>query len=307
MRIAIHGGAGAISRENITAEKEEQCRMVLLESLTNGYGILQQGGTALDSVEAAVKVLEDSPLFNAGRGSVLTHAGTVEMDAAIMDGKTLQAGAVASITETRNPIGAARAVLEHSDHVLLMGLGANAFCRERLLPVEPAEYFKTEERIRQWQALRETGQAWVDHTAESIEQKHGTVGAVAVDQYGNLAAATSTGGMTNKKYGRVGDSPLIGIGTYADNATCAVSATGYGEYFIRAVCAHDIAAMIKYGGLSLHDAVQRSLSTIAKLGGDGGVIAVDAKGNLELFYTSAGMYRGWSDKTGQLHTAIFGA
>lgn len=307
IRIAIHGGAGAITRENTTPEKEAQCRKVLLESTAKGYAVLQQGGTAVDAVETAVRILEDSPLFNAGRGSVLTHAGAVEMDAAIMDGRTLQAGAVASTTEVRNPIRAARAVMEHSEHVLLIGAGANAFCREQFLPIELPEYFKTEERVRQWQALRGTGQAWVDHTGEAQEQKHGTVGAVAIDEHGNLAAATSTGGMTNKKYGRVGDSPLIGIGTYADNATCAVSATGYGEYFIRAVCAHDIAAMIKYGGFSLRAAVQRSLATIGKLGGDGGVIAMDAKGTVELLYNSAGMYRGWSDETGALHTAVFEA
>lgn len=305
MRIAIHGGAGAISRETITPEKEQQGKAVLQESLAAGYAVLQQRGTSLDAVEAAVRVLEDSPLFNAGRGSVLTHAGTVEMDAAIMEGKTRRAGAVAGIAEARNPISAARAVMERTAHVLLVGAGANAFCRDQHLPTEPPEYFKTEERIRQWQALHKSGQAWVDHTGEAAERKHGTVGAVAVDSDGNVAAATSTGGMTNKRYGRVGDSPLIGIGTYADNATCAISATGYGEYFIRAVCAHDIAAMIRYGGLPLREAIQRNLQAIAAFGGDGGVIAIDAKGTVELLYNSAGMYRGWSDEHGVFHTAIF--
>lgn len=305
IRIAIHGGAGAINRANITPEKGQHYKRVLQESLAAGYAVLQKRGSALDAVEAAVRLLEDSPLFNAGRGSVLTHAGTVEMDAAIMDGQTRHAGAVAGITEVRNPITAARAVMEHSPHVLLVGAGAHAFCREQGLPTEPPEYFKTEERVRQWQALCESGQIVVDHAAESATEKHGTVGAVALDCHGNIAAATSTGGMTNKKYGRVGDSPLIGIGTYAHNATCAVSATGYGEYFIRAVCAHDIAAMMQYGGFSLREAAQRTLHTIASLGGDGGVIALDAQGNVELLYNSTGMYRGWSDENGQFHTAIF--
>lgn len=303
IKIAIHGGAGAIQRDTLPPDKEALYKETMLCSLEAGYKILSDGGAALDAVEAAVVVLEDSPLFNAGRGSVLTHAGTVELDAAIMEGQTLGAGAVAGVHDIRNPIKAARAVMEQSGHVLLIGEGASLFAREVGLAVETQEYFKTELRVRQWEMLKQTNSVALDHSAR--EEKHGTVGAVALDSRGNLAAATSTGGMTNKKYGRVGDSPLVGCGTYANNHTCAISATGYGEYFIRAVSAYDISAMMEYGGLPLCDAVQRSLDKIAALGGDGGLIGIDRQGNVVLNYNSAGMYRGWSDEFGSLKTAIF--
>lgn len=305
IRLAIHGGAGTLRKDQFTPEREALYRAALRTALTAGYTILQQNGTAIEAVEAAVMTLEDAPLFNAGRGAVLTHTGQVEMDASIMDGKTLQAGAVASVTSVRNPIRAARAVMEQGEHVFLIGSGADEFCRAHNLPTEPQEYFKTEDRVKQWELLRGSENMFLDHTADMLEKKYGTVGAVALDTSGNLAAATSTGGMTNKKHGRVGDSPLIGIGTYANNATCAVSATGYGEYFIRAVCAHDIAAMIEYGGISLQEAVQRNLNKIASLGGDGGVVTLTAAGEMCLLFNSEGMYRGWSDEDGNLHTAIF--
>jgi beta-aspartyl-peptidase (threonine type) len=305
IRLAIHGGAGTLRREQFTPEREALYLAALHTALKAGYDILEQNGTAVDAVEAAVLTLEDSPLFNAGKGAVLTHTGHVEMDAAIMDGRTLQAGAVASVTAVRNPIRAARAVMEQSEHVFLIGQGADEFCREKNLPTESQEYFKTEDRVKQWELLRGSEKMVLDHTADMLERKYGTVGAVALDAAGNLAAATSTGGMSNKKHGRVGDSPLIGIGTYASNSSCAVSATGYGEYFIRAVCAHDIAAMIEYGGMSIHEAVSNNLNKIADLGGDGGVVALDANGDLALLFNSEGMYRGWSDEDGKLHTAIF--
>lgn len=307
IRIAIHGGAGTLRRALFTPEREALYRTALHAALKEGYTILEQNGTALDAVEAAIVVLENSPLFNAGRGSVLTHAGQIEMDASIMEGKTLQAGAVASITSVRNPIRAARAVMEQSNHVFLIGAGADEFCKEHNLPVEPQEYFRTEDRVKQWELLHNSDNTFLDHTADTLERKHGTVGAVALDAAGTLAAATSTGGMSNKKHGRVGDSPLIGIGTYAKNTTCAVSATGYGEYFIRAVCAHDISAMMEYGGLSLQEASRRNLAKIASLGGDGGVIALTTSGEVCLPFNSEGMYRGWSDLDGTLHTAIFEA
>lgn len=305
IRLAIHGGAGTILRSMMTPEKEAAYRKALTAGLEAGYAILKDGGAALDAVQAAVVVLEDCPLFNAGRGSVLTNEGIVEMDASIMDGATLNAGALAGVHNVRNPVLGARGVMEQSGHVFLISEGANAFAREIGLPLEEQEYFKTDERMRQWELLRDSTGAVLDHTATAIEQKHGTVGAVARDVRGNLAAATSTGGMSNKKYGRVGDSPIIGCGTYANNATCAVSATGYGEYFIRAVSAYDVSAMMAYGGLPLAEAMRRSLEKIAALGGDGGLIGIDRDGNVALEFSSAGMYRGWTDDEGRLHTAIF--
>ncbi len=305
IKIAIHGGAGTILRDTMTPEKETAYRDILRQGLEAGYRILHDGGTALDAVEAAIVVLEDDPLFNAGRGAVLTREGNVELDASIMDGRTKNAGAIAGVQDIRNPIKAARAVMEQSGHVLLVREGASLFAQEAGLATETQEYFKTEDRVRQWELLRRTTRVVNDHTAESIEEKHGTVGAVALDAAGNLAAATSTGGMSNKKYGRVGDSPLIGCGTYASNQTCAISATGYGEYFIRSVSAYDVSAMMEYAGLSLREAVQRNLGKIAALGGDGGLIGIDRAGTVVIDFNSAGMYRGWSDDTGTLKTAIF--
>ncbi len=305
IRIAIHGGAGTILRETMTPEKEAAYTEAMRQSLEAGYGILYNGGTALDAVEAAVVALEDNHLFNAGRGAVLTHEGHVELDASIVDGRTVDAGAVASVRNIRNPIKAARAVMEQSGHVFLIGEGAGSFAQEIGLYMETQEYFITEDRLKQWKLLRHTARSVTDHAATSMEEKHGTVGAVALDAMGNLAAATSTGGMSNKKYGRVGDSPLIGCGTYANNRTCAISATGYGEYFIRSVCAYDVSAMMEYAGVSLPVAIKRSLDKIAAIGGDGGLIGIDAAGNVVADFNSAGMYRGWSDDDGTLKTLIF--
>jgi L-asparaginase / beta-aspartyl-peptidase len=307
IRLAIHGGAGALRREIRSAEKAAACEKALRAALRAGYTILKKDGPALEAVQAAVRMLEDTPLFNAGRGSVLNRDGAVEMDAAIMDGRTLRAGAVAGVTLPRNPIDAARAVMERSDHVMLVGPGADAFCRECGLPLELPAYFITEERVREWRKLQKGAPTQRGAAAPSKPPKHGTVGAVALDRAGNLAAATSTGGMLNKHPGRVGDSPLIGAGTYADNAACAVSCAGYGEIFIRAVAAHHIAALTAAAGLPLVEAVRRTLARIAALGGDGGVIALDPKGNLELQCNSEGMFRGWTDNRGALHTAVFGS
>jgi beta-aspartyl-peptidase (threonine type) len=289
--LALHGGAGTITRALMDAEKETRYKAALQAALDAGYAILEHGGTALDAVEATVNVLEDSPLFNAGRGSVFTSAGTHEMDASIMDGNTREAGAVAAITGVKNPISLARMIMEKSGHVMLAGQGAADFAKEQGVDFLPADYFYDEFRYRQWQEAKNSGAMQLDHTPLN-EKKFGTVGAVALDAHGNLAAATSTGGMTNKKYGRVGDSPLIGAGTYANNRTCAVSCTGSGEFFIRSVVAYDVSCLMEMKGLSVeeasHEVVQKRLP---ELGGDGGLIALDAHGNICLSFNTEGMYR----------------
>ncbi|HEY4650610.1 MAG TPA: isoaspartyl peptidase/L-asparaginase, partial [Pontibacter sp.] len=281
--LVIHGGAGTITKANMTPEKEKAYKEVLNQALKTGYAILEKGGSSLDAVEATVRVMEDSPLFNAGKGAVFTNEGKNELDAAIMDGKTGKAGAVASLTTVRNPISAARAVMEKSEHVMLIGAGAEKFAKEKGLEIVDPSYFRTETRYQQLQKLKEKEgeKTQLDHdstgtsSAENIfveGEKFGTVGAVALDAHGNLAAATSTGGMTNKRYGRVGDVPIIGAGTYADNNTCAVSATGHGEYFIRSVVAHDIAALMEYKKYSLKKAADEVvMKKLVKLGGEGGV------------------------------------
>jgi beta-aspartyl-peptidase (threonine type) len=282
--IAIHGGAGTVSPEQITPALERDLRAGLERSLEAGRRILRDGGSSLDAVTAAVRILEDDPLFNAGRGAVFTSAGNHEMDAAIMEGRTLMAGAVGSVKRVRNPILLARAVMEKSPHVLLAGAGAEDFARELGHEIVDEKYFYTEQR---WQALER-----VRNTSNLSDQdRHGTVGAVALDQAGNLAAATSTGGNTNKLPGRIGDTPIIGAGTYANNATCAVSATGDGEFFIRAVAAHDLAALLEYRGMTLAEAAQSVIEKIGRLGGTGGVIAVDRGGNIALPFNTTGMYR----------------
>lgn len=304
--ILIHGGAGTILQSTMTAEKERQYKNALQESLTAGNLILEQGGSALNAVEAAVVILENCPLFNAGRGSVFTHEGVNEMDASIMDGKTLMAGAVAGIRNIKNPVVLARAVMEKSEHVFMCGKGAEEFARTINLPFEKNEYFFTQQRYDQLMAIRDSDQTQLDHTISKDpllkgtmgnekpgEKKFGTVGAVALDLFGNIAAATSTGGMTNKKYGRIGDSPVIGAGTYANNLTCAVSCTGHGEYFIRAVVAYDISCLMEYKGLSLKDACDLVVhKKLMKIGGEGGLIAIDTQGNAALVFNSEGMYRG---------------
>ena len=287
--IAIHGGAGTILASLMTLEKEQQYRAALQEALLAGHAHLAQGGTALEAVELSVRSLEDYPLFNAGRGSVFTHEGTHEMDASIMDGITLNAGAVTGIMGVKNPVTLARLVMQYSGHVMLAAEGAEAFGREMDVDFREPDYFFTDDRHRQWLEIKDTDAYQLDH---SKEKKFGTVGAVALDMKGNLAAATSTGGMTNKRYGRIGDSPVIGAGTYADNEACAVSCTGHGEYFLRTVVAYDVVCLMKYKGLSLqeaaHEVVQQKL---VKIGGEGGLIAVDKAGSITMPFNSAGMYR----------------
>jgi len=307
--LVIHGGAGTIERAKMTPEKEREYRAGLERALTAGYDILKRGGSSLDATEAAVRVLEDDPHFNAGKGSVFTSAGTNEMDAAIMDGKTLAAGAVAVLNHVKNPIRLARLVMEKSGHVMIDGEGAEAFAKENGMELVDQKYFFTQER---WDALQKIKAAEKHRTGGAgkaflitDQDRHGTVGAVALDKNGNLAAATSTGGTTNKRPGRVGDTPIIGAGTYANDATCAVSATGDGEYFIRATVGHDISALMEYRGMSLKEAAQAVLDKVAKLGGTGGLIAIDHQGNIALPFNTAGMYRGYVDPNGKFVIEIY--
>lgn len=300
LALAIHGGAGTILRSQMTPELEREYRGGLEAALKAGWAILESGGTSLDAVEAAVVSLEDFPLFNAGRGSVFTHEGKQEMDASIMDGHKLKAGAVAFVRNIRNPISLARLIMERTEHVLLAGEGANQFADEIGIRTEPDEYFFTEHRWLQLQDALAAGRVQLDHAAA---KPIGTVGAVACDAPGNLAAATSTGGMTNKKYGRVGDTPLIGLGNYADD-TCAVSCTGHGEYFMLGVTAYDVAARMKYKGLSLENAALETIDRLTSIKGEGGLIAVDAHGNVALPFNSEGMYRGYV-ANGNPHVEIY--
>jgi beta-aspartyl-peptidase (threonine type) len=301
--LAIHGGAGTLKRGDMTAERDMLYRAGLARALTAGRDILARGGSALDAVTQAVCALEDDPLFNAGRGAVFTHAGTQEMDAAVMDGRDRCAGAVAGIFGPENPVLAARAVMERSPHVLLIGEGAIRFCREAGLAFADADYFFTEAR---WQALAATlAQEQLGSVDNDEARRHGTVGAVARDRDGNLAAATSTGGMTGKLPGRVGDTPIIGAGTFADNATCAVSATGHGEVFIRYAAAHEIAARIAHGKQTLAEAAASVVAELGLVGGSGGIVAVGADGALALPFNCAGMYRGYVKDDGIVYTAIY--
>jgi len=302
--LVIHGGAGVI-RKDLTPDKEKLVRADLEAALTAGYATLKKGGSSLDAVAKAIVVLEDSPRFNAGKGAVFTHDGVNELDAAIMDGPTLRAGAVASVHRVKNPILLARAVMEKSPHVMLTGDGAEAFAKTVGIELVDPSYFRTEER---WQQLQQELKAEARKQTSTLGRAihYGTVGAVALDQKGRLAAATSTGGMTNKRWGRIGDSPIIGAGTYA-NAHCAVSATGWGEYYIRATAAHDICARVEYAGKPVAEAAKTVvMDVIPKLGGDGGVIALDAQGNFATPFNTDGMYRGWVDRDGKMHVAILG-
>jgi L-asparaginase / beta-aspartyl-peptidase len=302
--IAVHGGAGTILRSNMTAEKEAYYRIALQLAVETGEMILKGGGTALDAVEASVRTLEDDPLFNAGRGSVFTHNGRNEMDASIMNGGNLMAGAVSGIQNVKNPVSLARAVMEKTEHVFLSGSGAIDFARSINSEFRPDEYFFEQARYEQLLAAREKDVILLDHT-ESTEKKFGTVGAVALDKSGKLASATSTGGMTNKKHGRIGDTPLIGAGTYA-NHLCAVSCTGHGEYFIRAVVAYDVACLMEYRNYTLKQACDYVvMEKLCLIGGEGGLIAVDQAGNLELTFNSDGMYRASKKEGGELYTAIY--
>ncbi len=291
--IAIHGGAGTLRRDRMTAEQQEEYTARLNEALEAGEAILRSGGTSLGAVRAAIMIMEDSPLFNAGRGAVFTNQLRVELDASVMDGKTRDAGAIAGVTDIRNPILGAIAVMENSPHVMMAGSGASAFAEEQELEIVDNSYFHTGRRL--------------DAVKRQIEaEKQGTVGAVALDSHGNLAAGTSTGGMSNKRYGRIGDSPVIGAGTWACNKTCAVSATGHGEYFIRNVVSYDIAALMEYSGMSLHDAADHVINKkLVDAGGTGGVVAVDRYGNVSMPFNTEGMYRGYVKSTGEKEILIF--
>jgi len=294
--IVIHGGAGVILKENLSDEIEKQYREKLGEALEKGIELLKNGTNGLDVVEQVINILEDSPLFNAGKGAVFTHNGRNELDASIMDGKTLNAGAVAGVTDIKNPICAARSVMTDSEHVILTGKGASAFAKKKGIEMVDSSYFFTE---RRWNSLQRALER------ETVQEPE-TVGCVILDKEGNLAAGTSTGGMTNKKYGRVGDTPIIGAGTYANNNTCAVSATGHGEFFIRYAVAYDISALIEYKKMSLNEAADFVINEKLKMaGGDGGIIAVDKNGNIAMIFNTPGMYRAFAKSTGEKGIFIF--
>ena len=307
--IAIHGGAGTILKSSLSPEKEQLYKQALREAILAGEHVLKSSGASLDAVEIAIRTLEDNPLFNAGRGSVFTHEGKNEMDASLMEGKELRAGAVAGISHIRNPISLARAVMEKSEHVFLAGAGAMEFAREIDAIREDDAYFFDQYRFDQLKQAIADDSVRLDHSADqqsNPEKKYGTVGAVALDVYGNLAAGTSTGGLTNKKFGRVGDSSIIGAGTYANNATCAVSCTGIGELFIRSVVAYDISCLMEYKKLSLQEACDLVvMNKLVKIGGEGGLIAMDAQGNIALTFNSEGMYRAKKRAGEDLYIGIF--
>jgi beta-aspartyl-peptidase (threonine type) len=303
--IAIHGGAGTLVKGMMTPELEAKYKAALKLALDAGYTILETGGTATEAVEQAVVVLEDSPLFNAGKGSVFTATESHEMDASIMDGKTLNAGAVSLITGIKNPVSLARDVMEKSEHVFLAGEGAMQFAKELDYKLENPSYFYDELRHNQWLEIKDTDSFQLDH-AKLKDSKFGTVGAVACDKAGNIAAATSTGGMTNKKWGRVGDSPMIGAGNYANNKTCAISCTGSGEFFIRGVVAYDVACLIEHKNMSLLDASNEVINKrILEIKGDGGLIAVDTKGNIAMPFNTEGMYRASKSSNGTEEVSIY--
>lgn len=305
--IAIHGGAGTILRKLMTPEKEAQYKQGLKNALLIGNEVLNKGGSSLDAVEAAVMSLENFPLFNAGKGAVFTNKGTHEMDASIMEGKNLEAGAVSGISNVQNPVHLAKVIMQKSGHVFLQGADAELFAKTMNLPFQENNYFYTEERYKQWQDVKDTDGYQLDHTVlEKGEKKFGTVGAVALDVYGNLAAATSTGGMTNKRFGRVGDSPVIGAGTYANNHTCAISCTGHGEYFLRAVVAYDISCLMEYKSYTLNQACNFVVKDkLVKMGGEGGLIGIDTQGNIELCFNSEGMYRGILRQDEEMYLGIY--
>ena len=290
--IAIHGGAGTIIKSAMTDEKEAAYTSVLMQAISIAERILKKSGNAIDAVEQAVIILEDSELFNAGRGAVFTHDGTHELDASIMDGRDRKAGAVTGVKRVKNPISLCRAIMEKGAHVFLMAEGAESFARDHGVEMVDPSYFSTDFRKAQLLSIRDSGKTQLDHTVED-SKKFGTVGAVGLDMHGNLAAATSTGGITNKRYGRIGDTPVIGSGTYAENGVCAVSSTGYGEYYLRSVAAYEVAALMKYGGYDLEGATKKVIhEMIPKMGGDGGLIAVDSLGNISTPFNTEGMYRG---------------
>lgn len=309
--LVIHGGAGTIVKDDMTPELEKAYMDGLSDAMNAGFAVLEEGGTAVNAVKAALVVLEDHILFNAGRGAVFTKKGVQEMDAAIMDGSTLGAGAVAGVRNVRNPIELAAEVMRNSNHVFLSGKGANDFAIKQGIKLEPDEYFFSQFRYDQWKAIRDSDRYSLDHTHLHLEElmrdkKFGTVGAVACDAQGHLAAATSTGGMTNKKYGRIGDSPLIGIGTYANDATCAISCTGHGEIFIRAVASYDVSCLMEYRQLSLQEAMDIVVNQkLTSLKGEGGMIGVDAHGHHAMVFNSAGMYRAFKNSRGETEVLIY--
>jgi len=300
--LAIHGGAGTILRSTMTPELQAEYETGLSNALDTGYKILEENGSSVDAVEAAVKSLEDFLLFNAGRGAVFNHIGTHEMDAAIMDGRNLAAGAVSGISRVMNPVALARLIMEQSEHVMLSGEGALKFAEQHNVTLRDDAYFFSQQRYDQWQEALKEDRVQLDHS----DKKFGTVGAVALDKDGNLAAATSTGGMTNKKWGRIGDSPVIGAGTYANNNTCAISCTGHGELFIRAVVAHDISCLMEYKGLSLEAACNVLVhDKLVKIGGEGGLVAIDNHGNIAMPFNSEGMYRACRRSGGEAEIMIY--
>lgn len=307
--LVIHGGAGTITKERLSPERERDYISALTMSLEKGYKVLQEGGTSVEAVEQAIHVLEDSPLFNAGKGAVFTHEGKNELDASVMEGSTSKAGAVAGVKTVKNPISAAVKVMQKSDHVMLTGEGAERFAEEAGLEIVRPEYFYTNDR---WEDLQRVREASPHQTARSerihedfSDEKFGTVGCVALDQFGGLAAGTSTGGMTNKKYGRVGDSPIIGAGTYA-NARVGVSCTGWGEYFIRAVAAYEVAARMEFLDEDIEVASRKVIEKIENMGGNGGLIALDSKGNVAMPFTTKGMFRGTITKGGSIEVKLYG-
>ena len=309
--LVIHGGAGTILKHDMTPDLEQAYIKALDDALNAGYAVLEKDGTASHAVKAALVVLEDNLLFNAGRGSVFTKKGVQEMDAAIMNGQTLEAGAVANVRNIRNPIELAEEVMNNSNHVFLSGKGANDFAIKQGIKLEPDEYFFSQFRYDQWKEMRDSDNYSLDHTHQGLEElmkdkKFGTVGAAACDAFGNIAAATSTGGMTNKKYGRIGDSPLIGSGTYANNKTCAISCTGHGEIFIRAVAAYDVSCLMEYKGMSLQQAMNEVVHVkLVHMQGEGGMIGVDAQGNTAMLFNSAGMYRAMKKSNGESSIGIY--
>ena len=308
LTLVIHGGAGTIRKDQMSAEREAAYRKALEHALDTGYSVLQSGGKSVDAVIAAISFLEDCPLFNAGKGAVFTYSGKNELDASIMDGSNLKAGAVAGVTTIKNPIQAAYAVMTESEHVMLAGRGAEAFAQEHGLAIVDPSYFVDSTRYQQFLERRKSeklkGTGWVSD--RDGDQRFGTVGAVALDRFRNIAAGTSTGGMSDKRYGRVGDSPIIGAGTYAKNSTCGVSATGWGEFFIRLAVAHDISAMIEYAGLSLEQAADSVImKKIPALGGDGGIIGLDKYGNIAMTFNTDGMFRGYIRAKGEAKVFIY--
>ena len=312
--IVIHGGAGNILRENMSDSLEKVYKTKLKEAIRTGHEILVKGGSALEAVQRAINVMENSPLFNAGKGAVFTNEGTNELDASIMDGATLNAGAVAGVTIVKNPINLAYEVMENSEHVMMAGKGAELFAKKQGLEIVDPEYFYTENRYKSLQRIKDQEETRLDHDDNRSafvdpyikDAKFGTVGAAALDKHGNLAAGTSTGGMTNKRWGRIGDAPIIGAGTYANNKTCAVSGTGWGEFFIRGVVAYDISALMEYKGLSLQEAARQVIQEKnPELGGNGGIISIDGKGNVAMEFNTAGMYRATMNRNGELTIEIY--